>query len=191
MSGASAYDDRLVTGEFDIADPDDQRRIRLLADSLLASDQAPDDLARAARADDVSIDLALAYKLALSRHDVLVSGWAGRVAVVFAMWGEQRRLRPRDGDNPTGEDSLHVKLDQLDWLFDGTDVDWMLIPVDDGDPDDSATVAAGRAALHGSGERVTVLPEDADLAVARIVPGRIARGAERFKASIKARKSPP
>lgn len=160
MSSAAAYDQGLVTGDFDIADPDDQRRVRLLADSLLAADRTSDELGRDARGDDVSIDLALAYKLALSRQELLALDWTGRVAVVFAMWGEQRRLRPRSADNPTGEDSLHVKLDQLDWLFAGTAIDWSLLPVDDGDPDDSATIAAERAALHPSGDRVTVLRLD-------------------------------
>lgn len=73
------------------------------------------------------------------------------------MWGEQRRLRPRSSENPTGEDALHVKLDQLLWLFEGTDIDWRVYPVDDGDPDDSGSVAIERAAEHPQGGRVTVL----------------------------------
>ncbi len=105
----------------------------------------------------MSIDLALAHKLALSRRDVVALDWNGRLAIVFAMWGEQRRLRPRDDGNPTGEDSLHTKLDQLDWLFADTGVDWTLVPVDDGDPDDSASIAVERADLHPSGDHVTVL----------------------------------
>ena len=68
-----------------------------------------------------------------------------------------RRLRPRSDDNPTGEDALHTKLDQLEWLFDGTGVDWRVYPVDDGDPEDSAAVAERRAADHPCGDRVTVL----------------------------------
>ena len=105
----------------------------------------------------MSIDLALAHKLALSRREVVELNWTGRIVIVFAMWGEQRRLRPRDVDNPTGEDSLHTKLHQLAWLFAETDIDWTLVPVDDGDPDDSASIAAERADLHRLGNHVTVL----------------------------------
>ncbi|MCP5034253.1 MAG: glycosyltransferase family 2 protein, partial [Actinomycetia bacterium] len=55
------------------------------------------------------------------------------------------------------EDSLNTKLDQLAWLFDGSNVDWSLIAVDDGDPDDSAAVAIEAAQRHREKDRVTVL----------------------------------
>ena len=106
---------------------------------------------------DAPIDLALADKLARSKTELHSTGWDGRVAVVFAMWGEQRRLLPRSEENPTGEASLATKLGQLEWLFDGSAVEWSLIAVDDGDPDDSAAVASDQAKLHPLGDRVTVL----------------------------------
>jgi len=151
------HDASLVTGTFDIASPDDQARVLQLADSIVAGGRSRDEIEQEARSGGLSIDLALAYKLALSRLDVVALDWTGRVAIVFAMWGEQRRLRPRDAGNPTGEDSLHTKLNQLDWLFADTEIDWTLVPVDDGDPDDSASIAAERAALHPLGDHVTVL----------------------------------
>ena len=143
-----------VTGSYDIASPDDQRRVRALATGLLASGHGSggDTLAP-----NTSIDEALAFKLAESKAAVDASGWGGRLAVVFAMWGEQRRLLPRSADNPTGEDALITKLDQLSWLFDGSAVDWSVIAVDDGDPDDSASVALRQAERHQERERVTVL----------------------------------
>jgi hypothetical protein len=150
-------DSALVTGTFDISSPADQARVLALADSLDASGRTSDQLERDARSDGMPIDLGLAHKLALSRREVVALNWTGRLAIVFAMWGEQRRLRPRDDGNPTGEDSLHTKLDQLEWLFAETDVDWTLVPVDDGDPDDSASIAAERADLHRLGNHVTVL----------------------------------
>lgn len=156
----SQDDSTLVTGTFEISSPNDQERVLRLADSLLADGRTQDQLSRESKRDDMSIDLALAYKLALSRREVLELNWTGRLAIVFAMWGEQRRLRPRDISNPTGEDSLHTKLDQLDWLFAGTEVDWILIPVDDGDPGDSASIAVERANLHRLGDHVTVLRLD-------------------------------
>ena len=143
-----------VTGSYDIASPDDQRRVRAIAAGLLTSGHGSggDTLAP-----NTSIDEALASKLAESKAAVDASGWSGRLAVVFAMWGEQRRLLPRSADNPTGEDALITKLDQLSWLFDGSAVDWSVIAVDDGDPDDSASVALRQAERHQERERVTVL----------------------------------
>ena len=79
-------------------------------------------------------------KIAISR-----SRPDGKVAVIFAMWGEHHRLRPRSADNPTGEDALRVKLDQLDWLLADTDVTWQLLPVDDGCPHGSADIATEMA----------------------------------------------
>jgi len=85
------------------------------------------------------------------------ANWSGHVAVVFAMWGEGRRLLPRAENNRTGEDALRAKLDQLDWLFAETAIDWTLIAVDDGDPDDSASVARQQADRHERSDRVVVL----------------------------------
>lgn len=106
---------------------------------------------------NAALDVRIATKLALSKRAVVESAWAGSVAVVFAMWGEERRLRPRTEANPTGEDALHVKLDQLSWLFEGTDVEWSVYPVDDGDPEDSGAIAEHRAKEHRDGHRVQVL----------------------------------
>ena len=77
-----------------------------------------------------------------------------RVGIVFAMWGEQNRLRPRTADNPNGEDSLRTKLDQLDWVARDTAIDWTVYAVDDGDPEDSGALAAEIAATHPLGDRV-------------------------------------
>lgn len=146
-----------VTGTFDLASIEDHARVRSLADTLVRSGIGVDQIKAMNSGDDAPLDLRLAAKLALSKQALDNAGWVGRVGVVFAMWGEQRRLRPRSPDNPTGEDALRVKLDQLAWLFEGTDIDWRVYPVDDGDPDDSGTVAIERATEHPEGTRVTVL----------------------------------
>jgi hypothetical protein len=141
------------TGNFDLASPADQRRVRQLADAILSGDaprHQPGDSSDA-------LDARIAAHLAESKAIVQRLDWDGTLAVVFAMWGEQRRLRPRSDDNPAGEDALHTKLDQLAWLFEGTRTQWNVYPVDDGDPDDSAVVAVERAAEHGEGGRVSVL----------------------------------
>lgn len=147
----------LITGSFDIASSEDQARVRTLADVLLADSPSVAVLVSQAREPGVSIDHALALKMAISKAELQASAWSGRVAVAFAMWGEQRRLRPRTTENPTGEDAMATKLDQLDWALADSDVDWSLIAVDDGDPDDSATVAGEQAQRHRLADRVTVL----------------------------------
>ncbi len=143
------------TEGFDLGSSADQDRVRQLADQL--ADVPETELRQIGSDDDAGISLRLASKLALSRQALRRSSWTGRLGVVFGMWGEQRRLRPRSRENPAGEDSLHTKLDQLDWLFQGTAVDWHLYPTDDGDPDDSAAVAERRAATHRLADHVTVL----------------------------------
>ena len=143
------------TGVFDIASPDDHRRVRYMAEQMLT---ATDGELRRLGADAAApLDLRIAGKLAQSKQALAEQGWSGRVGIVFAMWGEQRRLQPRSADNPTGEDALHTKLDQLEWLLEGTGIDWRVYPTDDGDPDDSAAVAIDRAASHPLGDRTRVL----------------------------------
>ena len=144
-------------GGFDIADAGDQRRLRGLADHLLGEGLSAEALVESWRQDETGFEEAFAARLALSRKIVQDLGWRGKLAFVFAMWGERRRLRPRSQETPAGEDSLRTKLDQLDWLFTGTEVDWRLIPVDDGDPEDSASVALECAGAHRLGDRVEVL----------------------------------
>ncbi len=150
-------DSGLSTGSFDLASPADDRRVRDLADVLMAPGSSVESLRNVAADPTEPLDLRLAVMLARSRTDVRRLDWSGRVAIVFAMWGEQRRMRPRDKDNPTGEDALHTKLDQLSWLFSDSAVDWHVYAVDDGDPEDSAATAQERANEHEQGGRVHVL----------------------------------
>lgn len=142
---------------YDIADRTHHERVRAIADALLAAVTTSDELVSLGNDDAQPLDVRVATRVAASRLRILDGVPPMTVAVVIAMWGEQRRLRPPSDDNPTGEDSLHVKLDQLGWLLDDSPVAWRLYVVDDGDPDDSAAVAAERAAQHESGDRVTVL----------------------------------
>jgi hypothetical protein len=151
------WDESLATGSFDLASTADDRRVRRFADLIVASQPAAESLLQIAGDPAEPLDMRLAVVLARSRMYVERLDWSGRVAVVFAMWGEQRRLRPRSDRNPTGEDALHVKLDQLAWLFAESDVDWRLYAVDDGDPEDSAATAQERADEHEYGDRVHVL----------------------------------
>lgn len=149
---------RRGTDDIDLTDPASQPRVRDLADTLLASDADQAALRGLGRDPDVGIDVRVATKLAESK--LLVTGGpldVGEIVVQCAMWGEQRRLRPRDDDNPVGEDALRVKLDQLDWLLSDTSVRWRFQAIDDGCPHDSAGVAERVAADHDLGDRVQVL----------------------------------
>jgi hypothetical protein len=146
------------TDDIDLTHPASQPRVRALADALLESDADVAALRALGRDPDAGIDVRVATKLAESRRRVTAQQLGvGEIVVQCAMWGEHRRLRPRDDDNPLGEDALRVKLDQLDWLLSGTRVRWRLVTIDDGCPDDSAGVAERMAAMHPLGDRVQVL----------------------------------
>ncbi|MBT8241787.1 MAG: glycosyltransferase, partial [Acidimicrobiia bacterium] len=118
-------------GVFDLGSMKDHERVRQLADAIVAGESEP----CSPRDVNAPIDARIAAHLASSKQTVRALQWDGNVAVVFAMWGERRRLRPRSDANSTGENALHVKLDQLTWLFQGTPIGWRVYPVDDGDPD--------------------------------------------------------
>ncbi|MEM9134140.1 MAG: hypothetical protein AAGA59_12680 [Actinomycetota bacterium] len=82
-----------------------------------------------------------------------VAAGAGPVhlSVVWAMYGETGRIRPRE-EHPHGEDFLRVKTAQLDWLIDGLPgATWSIVAVDDGCPDvpSSAEVMAEVATAEG------------------------------------------
>ena len=99
----------------------------------------------------------LARRLAKSKAYVSGLDTPMKVGVVFAMWRERARLQPRSDDNPTGENALIVKLEALQWLFEGTNIAWHLYAVDDGCPENSASVAQDVAAGSELRGQVTVL----------------------------------
>lgn len=80
-----------------------------------------------------------------------------QVGVVFAMWGEQNRLRPKGPSNPNGEDALLTKIQQLEWVSRKTGIDWRLYPVDDGCPYNSGAVAQEIAAAYEGRHAINVL----------------------------------
>lgn len=144
--------------DVDLTDPAVLPRTRDLADALIDSAAELDELRALGRDPTVEIDVRVASLLAASRLQVLAIGPAApNVQVQFAMWGEHNRLRPRADDNPVGEDALRVKLDQLGWLLNDTAVNWRLVAIDDGSPDDDWATATEMATGHDSGDRVLVL----------------------------------
>ena len=76
---------------------------------------------------------------------------------MFAMWGEQNRLQKKSDNNPNGEDLLNVKLDQLAWLFKGSNIDWKLYAVDDGCPHGSGTMAESIRKASEYADQIEVL----------------------------------
>lgn len=147
--------------DVDLTDPDVLVTTRELAGELLDADPDVDQLREVGRDPAVGIDVRVATKLAESRLAVdRLGDDAPSLQVQFAMWGEHNRLRPRSVDNPVGEDSMRVKLDQLDWLLADSEVDWRLVAVDDGSPDDDWKTAAEMADQHDLGDRVVVLRLD-------------------------------
>ena len=78
------------------------------------------------------IDLfeALGAYLAISKLKLMCyKGKALRIAILMNLIHEHNRLRPSSDTNPNGENSLENKIDQLKWLFEGTDIEYKLIYV--------------------------------------------------------------
>jgi hypothetical protein len=143
---------------FDLTDEEHRASLLRLTDAVLERDDLTrEELAEASRAPGTPLEFRLAEKLVDSRRWIAKSQPALRIGIVFAMWGEHNRLRPRSADNPYGEDLLRVKLEQLEWVTAGTPVDWTLYAVDDGCPHGSAAIARNIAADHRLKDRVEVL----------------------------------
>jgi glycosyltransferase involved in cell wall biosynthesis len=140
---------------FDLTDAAAQAHLYALTDQLLA--YPTDDIAAVAKQPDAPLEFRLAHKLVDSRRYLQTVKDPLKLGVVFAMWGEQNRLRPKSDDNPNGEDALRVKLDQLAWATAGTPIEWTLYVVDDGCPYGSGQLAQQIAAGHALGSHVRVL----------------------------------
>jgi len=147
--------------EFDLTDPSHQKSVLHLAERFLRElaegSEAAEDLKNKLRAEGVPMEARMAGLLAGSRKWMIENQQARKVAVVFAMWGEQNRLQPKSKDNPNGEDSLVAKLEQLEWAAKDSKIDWQLYAVDDGCPHGSGEIARRVASEHPLGDRVSVL----------------------------------
>jgi len=137
---------------FDLTEESSREQLTALADKLLADPEVTEqELIELSREADCPLEFRLAVKLYSSRLAMLRVTRPVRVGVVFAMWGESARLQQKSGSNPNGEDALRVKLDQLEWVTQGTPVDWTLYAVDDGDPENNGAVAQAQASTHPQG----------------------------------------
>ena len=126
----------------DLANDDDQKRLYELTDRLLKISQlSVEEVHAAALNAEAPLEFRVASKLFESRYYLLNNQKECTLGVVFAMWGEQNRLRPKSNSNPNGEDALHRKVAQLEWVTQGTSIGWTLYPVDDGCPHHSGKIA--------------------------------------------------
>ena len=117
---------------FDLRETTHQESLYTLTEALLEMSHLPsEELYRAARRSDTPLEFKLAAKLVDSRQFVLKTEASFSIGVVYAMWGEHNRLLPKSKNNPNGEDSLRVKIQQLDWVTQDTPLDWTLYVVDD------------------------------------------------------------
>ena len=145
--------------KFDLTDPADQQTLYPLAEALLAFTTAngTEAMETAAQTADAPLEFKIAAKLVHSRRFMERVDRPLNLAVVFAMWGEQNRLRPRSADNPNGEDLLRIKVEQLTWATQNTPVEWTLYAVDDGCPYDSGRIAKEMIQPHPAKDKVKVL----------------------------------
>lgn len=78
------------------------------------------------------------------------------MSCVFAMYGEQNRLRTK-AEHENGQDLMCNKVKQLEWLFEGEEgKTFDIIAVDDGCPNDSKTLAKNIIEKHGL-KNITIL----------------------------------
>ncbi len=144
--------------EFDLTEPADQESLYALTSALLEQPELTDSLLQeTARQPDAPLEFRLAVKLVISRRYALSMNEPINIGVVFAMWGEHNRLYAKNDNNPHGEDSLRTKLEQLNWVTEGTPIEWTLYAVDDGCPHDSGKIAQEIADTHLLGDKVKVL----------------------------------
>ncbi len=151
---------QLVSGsktEFDLTEAADQHSLYTLTNTLLElPNLSLDELRNTARNGNAPLEFKISAKLAESKRFLLANQQPLKIGVVFAMWGEQHRLLPKSAENPNGEDSLRVKMEQLDWATQDSKVEWTLYAIDDGCPYHSGRIAADVAATHPLGQQVKV-----------------------------------
>lgn len=105
----------------------------------------------------VSIFILLALKIAQSRLIINSVDRPILISVVFAVYKEHNRIKTSD-QHPHGEDFLRRKADQMEKLCkENPHVDWELILVDDGCPENSGKIAEEIVNKEGLDHRIRVL----------------------------------
>ena len=107
-------EDRWSTGardEFDLTVEEHQVSVLRLANRLVERETLPEQVA------GMPLEARMAILLADSKQWLLQNRRRVRIAVVFAMWGEHNRLKPKSETNANGENSLVAKMEARNyWL---------------------------------------------------------------------------
>lgn len=107
--------------------------------------------------DESLIFILLALKIAKSKIFINRIKRPLSISVVFAVYKEHNRIR-KISEHPHGEDFLNIKMEQLKWLFaDNKNIDWQLIVVDDGCPENSGKIAQSIIDKNNFADKAQVL----------------------------------
>lgn len=147
--------------DFKITNEDHLLKILSITDQLLA---IYDDFERLSAFEQIAlkdkssqaIAINLIAKLAISKYRIQQLDKSIFVSVVFAVYKEHNRIR-KQSEHPNGENFLLQKVNQLNWLFEGPQVDWELLVVDDGCPENSGQIAQKIVDDEGLNSHVKVL----------------------------------
>lgn len=143
---------------FDLTDSTSQESLYQLTESLTNINHVSNDvLLDMAGNAQLPLEFRMAVHLMRSRNFIREVHKQVKLGVVFAMWGEHNRLHPYSTKNPHGEDILRIKIDQLNWITQGSPVDWHLYAVDDGCPYNSGSIAEEILLGHPQASQVQVL----------------------------------
>ena len=146
--------------DFDLTNPEKQNSLYQLTDALLALGNAQtvsEEIYKRSKKSDCPLEFRIAFKLFDSRIKITSIKRPLKINILFALWGEQNRLKPRSESNPNGEDSLNIKINQLEWITRDTPIDWQLIAIDDGCPHSSGNIAQDILKNHRAKDKVQVL----------------------------------
>ncbi|MEM6736599.1 MAG: glycosyltransferase [Bacteroidota bacterium] len=135
--------------QFDLTSTSDQVYLYDLAHRIRPF--AIEDILKLGNDRNSPLSFRMAAKITDSKQYIESCAGKLKIGVVFAMWGEHNRLKKKSESNPNGEDLLNVKVDQLNWLLAGSNIEWKLYAVDDGCP-------------HGSGDLAEAIRKESDYA---------------------------
>jgi glycosyltransferase involved in cell wall biosynthesis len=86
------------------------------------------------------LGLKVALKLSISKSIIKSFSSKAFLSITFAMYNEHNRIKSNE-EHEHGENFLIRKVHQLNWLLEGSSIDWELILVDDGCPNKSGEIA--------------------------------------------------
>ena len=157
-------DKHLVKGpkQADLTDEEYSRQVYLVAEELLETgissaqiDTIENELLE--NYEEPMLFVLLALKIVRSKLFVREIVAPLKLSLVFAVYKEHNRIRKRSA-HPHGENFLVRKVEQLRWLFSSNpNIEWTLIVVDDGCPENSGRIAKEIADREGLNQEVEVL----------------------------------